>query len=73
MFKSGATRPTWIMSDPLLRQAFNLRYFSPHEVAFLRIVECPLLIQIKNRGSIEPDRASGCDESSRTLSFGVQL
>jgi hypothetical protein len=50
--------PTWIMSDQLLRQAFNLRHFSPSEVAFLQIVNCPLLIQIKllGRSRIEAQR-----------------
>src|SRR5580704_1620901 len=51
MVRSGATRPTWIKLDPLLRQAFNLRRFSPHELPFLQIIECSLLIQIKNRGA----------------------
>jgi hypothetical protein len=37
----------------------------------LRIVECPLLIQIKNRGSVEPDRASRRDESSPTPYWGT--
>jgi hypothetical protein len=50
IFRNGATRPTWIMSDQLLRQAFNLRHFSPGELAFLQIVNCPLLIQIKSLG-----------------------
>jgi hypothetical protein len=60
------------MSDPLLGQAFNLRHFSPHEVAFLQIVECPLLIQIKNRGSVEPNRLSSATYRHTVLRGGAR-
>jgi hypothetical protein len=72
MVRSGATRPTWIMLDPLLRQAFNLRHFSPHELAFLQIVECSLLIQIKNRGATNrPDATLGAP-SARPRTMGTE-